>query len=110
MITPELAELVGLDKEEGGRFKAGTVLFGFRLQRVGPTPRKGQPDRRAWLLGRVDAVPEGADADSVNTSLPAEKGMSAKRAPGFVPCIDAEATVMGRLELPRRKPSVPALH
>ncbi|MEY3964104.1 MAG: hypothetical protein RLZZ106_1359 [Cyanobacteriota bacterium] len=100
LTTPELAELVGLDQEEVGRLKAGTVLYGFRLQRVGPTPRKGQPDRRAWLLGRVDAAEEGDDAVGAVTPVPALTGTSAKRAPGFVACIDAEATVMGRLELP----------
>lgn len=101
LTGPELAELVGLDQEEVGKLKGGTVLYGFRVSRVGSAPRKGQPDRRAWLLTR--AVPTEADQEdgvTAITALPAATAGSVKRAPGFVACLDAEATVMSRLELP----------
>ena len=102
LTTPELAELVGLDSEEVGKLKGGTVLYGFRLNRVGSNPRKGQPDRRAWLLSRVvEAESDGDDAVTAVTALPsATAGGDMKRAPGFVAWIDTEATVMSRLELP----------
>lgn len=69
---------------------------------VGPNSRKGQPDRRAWLLSRVvEAESDGDDAVTGVTALPsATAAGEMKRAPGFVACIDAEATVMSRLELP----------
>lgn len=111
LTTPELAELVGLDSEEVGKLKGGTVLYGFRLNRVGPNPRKGQPDRRAWLLSRV-VEPESEADDAVTgvTALPAATaGAEVKRAPGFVACIDAEATVMSRLELPSWSVSLPSV-
>ncbi|MCP9793335.1 hypothetical protein KBZ20_16345 [Vulcanococcus limneticus Candia 3F8] len=106
LTTPELAELVGLDADEVARLQAGTVLYGFRLARVGRRPsKKGQPDRRAWLLSRVVEGSEDAeDAVSGGTpvmALPAARPVKAKRAPGFIACLDAEATVLSRLELPR---------
>lgn len=102
LTTPELAELVGLESEEVAKLKGGTVLYGFRLNRVGPNPRKGQPDRRAWLLSRVtDTSDEGSDAVTAVTALPAPTAAGEmKRPPGFVACLDAEAVVMSRLELP----------
>lgn len=121
LTTPELAELVGLDREEVENLRAGTLLYGFRLSRVGTPPRdakkaedgkpprKAQPDRRAWLLSR--AVASDAEPDegvTAVTTLPAATPPAGKRAPGFVACIDAEATVMGRLELPSW--SVPSPH
>jgi hypothetical protein len=103
LTTPELAELVGLDPDEVARLKAGAVLYGFRLSRVGRPPSKSQPvDRRAWLLTRVAGEPEDqADGVTGVTALPAVMAATGKRVPGFIACIDAEATVMGRLELPR---------
>ncbi|MFM7676146.1 MAG: hypothetical protein ACKO5F_11310, partial [Synechococcus sp.] len=105
LTTPELAELVGLDADEVARLKAGSVLYGFRLARVGRSPGKGQPDRRAWLLSRVvEGAEDSEDAvtgGSPLTALPAGQGADTRRAPGFIACFDAEATVLGRLELPR---------
>ena len=67
------AELVGIDAEELGTLKADT---------------ESEPEP-------ITAV----------TALPAATPPEIKRAPGFVatlaPAIDAHATVMGRLELPR---------
>lgn len=107
LTTAELAELVGLEAEEVAKFKGsrdgtgGTVLYGFRLQRVGTNPRKGQPDRRAWLLCRVtDTTDEASDGVTAITALPAPTAGEMKRAPGFVACFDADAVVMSRLELP----------
>lgn len=99
LTTPELAEVVGLDQEELAGLKAGTVLYGFRLDRIGTRPSKGKPDRRAWLLVRVteasDDQPEGVSA--VSALPPVTAG---KRAPGFVACFDAEVEVLDRLQLP----------
>lgn len=99
LTTPELAEVVGLDQEELAGLKAGTVLYGFRLDRIGTRPTKGKPDRRAWLLVRVteasDDQPEGVTA--VSALPPVTAG---KRAPGFVACFDAEVEVLDRLQLP----------
>ena len=99
LTTPELAEVVGLDQEELAGLKAGTVLYGFRLDRIGTRPSKGKPDRRAWLLVRVteasDDQPEGVTA--VSALPPVTAG---KRAPGFVACFDAEVEVLDRLQLP----------
>lgn len=105
LTTPELAELVGLDQEEVSNMKAGMVLYGFRLARVGRSPsKKDQADRRAWLLSRVvaggdDAEP-GVSGGSTVMALPAGQPVEGKRAPGFIACLDAEATVLSRLELP----------
>ena len=104
LTTGELAELVGLPIEELVSMKTGNSLYGFRLQRVGPAPRKGSPDRRAWLLER-----EGVAADpstlpvSAGSSLPSVTSAAGdgRRRPGFMACFDAEATVLSRLELPR---------
>ena len=72
-----LAELIGLDADEVGRLQAGTVLYGFRLARVGRRPsKKGQPDRRAWLLSRV--VEGSEDADDGGTAI---SGLPAATAP-----------------------------
>jgi hypothetical protein len=103
LTTPELAELVGLDPDEVARLKAGATLYGFRLNRIGARPSKTQPvDRRAWLLTRLTSDAEDpADGVTGVTALPAATAQTGKRAPGFMACIDAEATVMGRLELPR---------
>lgn len=99
LTTPELAELVGLDPDEVAKLKAGATLYGFRLSRIGARPSKSQPiDRRAWLLTRIAEDP--ADGVTAVSALPAATAPTGKRAPGFVACIDAEATVMGRLELP----------
>jgi hypothetical protein len=99
LTTPELAEVVGLDQEELSGLKAGTVLYGFRLDRIGTRPAKGKPDRRAWLLARVtDTSDDQSEPISAITALPA--ATAGKRAPGFVACVDAEAVVMSRLELP----------
>ena len=115
--------MVGLDQEELAGLKAGTVLYGFRLDRIGTrpskpkankdandesdssakpkptTPAKPKPDRRAWLLVRVteasDDQPEGVTA--VSALPPVTAG---KRAPGFVACFDAEVEVLDRLQLP----------
>ena len=99
LTTPELAEVVGLDQEELAGLKAGTVLYGFRLDRIGTRPTKGKPDRRAWLLVRVteasDDQPEGVTA--VSALPPVTAG---KRVPGFVACFDAEVEVLDRLQLP----------
>ena len=101
LTTSELAELVGLDQEELTGLKAGTQLYGFRLDRIGTRPTKGKPDRRAWLLSRVtDASDDQNDGVSAITALPAATAVDRKRAPGFVACFDAEAVVMSRLELP----------
>lgn len=102
LTTAELAELVGLDQEELTGLKAGTQLYGFRLDRIGTRPTKGKPDRRAWLLSRVtDASDDQNDGVSAITALPAPTPAGEmKRAPGFVACFDAEAVVMSRLELP----------
>lgn len=103
LTTPELAELVGLDPDEVARLKAGATLYGFRLNRIGARPSKSQPiDRRAWLLTRLTSDAEDqADGVTGITVLTAATASAGRRAPGFVACIDAEATVMGRLELPR---------
>lgn len=103
LTTPELAELVGLDTDEVSKLKAGAVLYGFRLSRIGTRPSKNQPvDRRAWLLARVtDTADDQPDGVTAVTALPAATAPEHKRAPGFVACIDAEATVMGTLQLPR---------
>jgi hypothetical protein len=99
LTTGELAELVGLDQEELAGLKAGTVLYGFRLDRIGTRPAKGKPDRRAWLLSRVaEASDDTEEGVTAITALPA--ATAGKRAPGFVACLDAEAVVMSRLELP----------
>jgi hypothetical protein len=115
LTTPELAEVVGLDQEELAGLKAGTVLYGFRLDRIGTrptkpkankdakdeptTPAKPKPDRRAWLLVRVteasDDQPETVTAVSALPPVTARK-----RAPGFVACFDAEVEVLDRLQLP----------
>ena len=99
LTTPELAEVGGLEQEELAGLKAGTVLYGFRLDRIGTRPTKGKPDRRAWLLVRVteasDDQPEGVTA--VSALPPVTAG---KRAPGFVACFDAEVEVLDRLQLP----------
>lgn len=99
LTTPELAEVVGLDQEELAGLKAGTVLYGFRLDRIGTRPTKGKPDRRAWLLVRgteaSEDQPEGVTAVS---ALPPVT--TAKRSPGFVACFDAEVEVLDRLQLP----------
>lgn len=101
LTTAELAELVGLDQEELTGLKAGTQLYGFRLDRIGTRPAKGKPDRRAWLLSRVtDAADDASDGVTAITALPAPTASDMKRAPGFVACLDAEAVVMSRLELP----------
>jgi len=101
LTTPELAEVVGLDQEELATLKAGTVLYGFRLDRIGTRPTKGKPDRRAWLLARVtDAGEDQSDGVTAISALPAVTA-AGKRAPGFVACLDAEVQVMERLELPR---------
>lgn len=105
LTTPELAELVGLDADEVAKLKAGTVLYGFRLARVGRSPAKGQPDRRAWLLARVveggdDAAEDGVSGGSTVMALPASQQTEARRAPGFIASLDAETTVLSRLELP----------
>lgn len=101
LTTAELAELVGLDQEELTGLKAGTQLYGFRLDRIGTRPAKGKPDRRAWLLSRVtDAADDASDGVTAITALPAPTAGDMKRAPGFVACLDAEAVVMSRLELP----------
>jgi hypothetical protein len=102
LTTAELAELVGLDQEELTGLKAGTQLYGFRLDRIGTRPAKGKPDRRAWLLSRVtDTNDEASDGVTAVTALPAPTASGEmKRAPGFVACLDAEAVLMSRLELP----------
>jgi hypothetical protein len=101
LTTSELAEVVGLDQEELANLKAGTVLYGFRLDRIGTRPAKGKPDRRAWLLARVsDASDEQGEGVTAISALPAVTA-AGKRAPGFVACLDAEVHVMERLELPR---------
>jgi hypothetical protein len=104
LTTAELAELVGIDAEELETIKAGSSLYGFRLKRVGNAPRKkGAPDRRAWLLERFDADSEPVSA--VTSLAPVTPQEAPARAPGFLarlaPAIDAQATVLGRLELPR---------
>jgi hypothetical protein len=99
LTTGELAELVGLDQEELASLKAGTVLYGFRLDRIGTRPAKGKPDRRAWLLSRVaETNDDSEESVTAITALPA--ATAGRRAPGFVACLDAEAVVMSRLELP----------
>ena len=111
LTTPELAELIGLDADEVGRLQAGTVLYGFRLARVGRRPsKKGQPDRRAWLLSRVVEGSEDAeDGGTAISGLPAATAPASRRSPGFVAVLDAEATVLSRLELPSWAASVPAV-
>ena len=97
LTTAELAELIGLDQEELTGVKAGTQIYGFRLDRTGSRPPKGKPDRRAWLLARVTDAPDGVTAI---TTLPAATAVTTQRVPGFIACLDAEAVVMSRLELP----------
>lgn len=105
LTTAELAELVGLDADEVDGLKAGSSLYGFRLKRVGSAPRKGAPDRRAWLLERMEAEPVSA-VTPLPPVTPAASETTGKRTPGFVACInpaiEATATVLSsRLELPR---------
>lgn len=76
LTTAELAELVGLDADEVDGLKAGSSLYGFRLKRVGSSPRKGAPDRRAWLLERMEAesgepVTAGSTVPPVTPTRPA---------------------------------------
>jgi hypothetical protein len=103
LTTAELAQLVGLDADEVEGLKAGSTLYGFRLRRVGSAPRKGSPDRRAWLLERLEADAEPVSAGSPLPPVMAPEAPS--RAPGFLaslaPVIEAQATVLSRLELPR---------
>lgn len=111
----ELAELMGLPVEEVEKMKAGQTVYGFKLRRVGTTPQKGAPDRRAWLLERIVAdkgitdlvdLPNGVSAISALPPVTAEL----KRTPGFIAAaIEAETTVMGRVELPGFCSSLPSV-
>jgi len=102
LTTSELAQLVGLDSDEVDALKAGSSLYGFRLKRVGTAPRKGGPDRRAWLLERLDG--DGEPVSAVSALPPVTAAEGPRRPPGFVaaltPVIEAQASVMSRLELP----------
>jgi hypothetical protein len=101
LTTPELAELVGLDREDVENLRGGTLLYGFRLSRIGTAPRKGQADRRAWLMTRaIDVEADHDEGITAVTALPAATPPGPKRSPGFMACIDAQAAVMHRLELP----------
>ena len=103
LTSAELAALAELPVEEVAAMKSGTSLYGFRLQRVGTAPRKGAPDRRAWLLEREAPAPDAAETAAVSGgSVPAVTApREGRRAPGFMACIQAEGTVLSRLELPR---------
>lgn len=103
----ELAELLGMDADEVAKLRSGTVLYGFRLARVGRPPRKdaaAAPDRRAWLLSRV-VEGDADDAITATSALPAVtmegERLELRRQPGFVACLDVTAHPVGRLELPR---------
>jgi hypothetical protein len=109
LTTPELAELMGLDADEVGKLRSGTVVYGFRLVRVGRLPRVEKPkngeqpkppapDRRAWLLSRI-AEGDHEDAVTAITVVPPVTP-DQRRGPGFMACLDVDAQPMGRIELP----------
>jgi len=108
LTTAELAELAGIEEEVIGGLRKGSVLYGFRLHRIGPKPNKDAPDLRAWLLERLEPpTAESVSGGSEMTAVTAPEAPQ-KRAPGFMAAlgaIETHATVLSRLELPQFPPA-----
>lgn len=103
LTTPELAELLGIDGDEVARLRAGSVIYGFKLARIGT--RTTGPDRRAWILSRVsdgaaDELGTVTAGSVVTAPTPLSEPMTVRRQPGFVACLDVTATPLARLQLP----------
>lgn len=114
LTNDELADLIGLPVEDVQKMAKGSKVYGFELLRVGTAPTKGNPDRRAWILKRIVAHKSPGDLVDVSEAISAASAVTPvtaelKRTPGFIAAtIDAETTVMSRVELPAFYSSLPS--